>query len=122
MCPVSPQYQDIADRVACLLSSLNQADLGITDEEIDFAQSEEAKIPQELRRISCVVGEILEETELECDQVDQMVALFLAITPEKVKYAQDLENKAHLKKNQPRVTKRKSTRKKENGSKNYMDS
>ena len=40
------------------------------------------------------MGEVFEETQLDCDQVDQMMALFLAITPEKVKHAQELENKA----------------------------
>ena len=58
--------------------------MGITDEEIDIAQTEESNIPEEVRRISAAVGEVLEETDLDCDQVDQMIALFLAITPEKV--------------------------------------
>lgn len=53
-----------------------------------------------MRRISAAVGEVLEETELDCDQVDQMVALFLAITPEKVQHALDLENKFEAKKNE----------------------
>ena len=98
--------------MACLVSNLNQADLGITDEEIDHAQTEESKIPDEVRKISVIVGEIFEETQIDCDQVDQMVALFLAITPEKVKHAQELENKA-LKNKRSMLPDKKQTIKKE---------
>ena len=55
------------------------------------------------------MGEVFEETQLDCDQVDQMMALFLAITPEKVKHAQELENKALQKKKSVIKVERKQT-------------
>lgn len=97
MCPVSTEFKDIEDRVACIFCNKSQEDLGISDEQMESVMSENNEtIPVELRRISNLVGELLEDLELEFDSVDQMVALFLAIAPENVALCKDREHQSSL--------------------------
>lgn len=50
---------------------------------MEAAQNEESH--PELFAISRIVGELFEELEMSVDSIDQMMALFLALTEEKIK-------------------------------------
>ena len=82
ICPVNSNYIDMCDRVSALFLNEGFDNFDINDEEIEAAQCEDTN--PELYNISRIVGELLEDLELPPDSVDQMMALFLALTPEKI--------------------------------------
>ena len=70
------------DKVACLLTNKTQEDYGITDEQLEQSL-EGGAIGKEMHAIAEMVGELLEDLELDCDTVDQAKQLFLLIDPYK---------------------------------------
>ena len=62
----STEYKDLNDRVACLLSNMDQEDFGLTEDDLNLSdQADEVN-----KKIAETLGELLEELQIDCDSVD----------------------------------------------------
>ena len=83
ICPVNSNHIDMCNRVSALFLNQEIDEFDINDDELEAAQSLKDTNP-ELYGISSIVGELFEDLEMSVDSVDQMMALFLALSPEKI--------------------------------------
>ena len=72
----------MCNRVSALFLNQDIDEFDINDDELEAAQCKDTN--PELHSISRIVGELFEDLEMSVDSVDQMMALFLALSPEKI--------------------------------------
>jgi hypothetical protein len=75
-------YSVMADKVACLIQNATIESFGLTDADLEQDMSE--KVSPEQLRIAELIGELLEELDLDCETVDQMKQLYLVLDLSKV--------------------------------------
>ena len=82
ICPVNQCYSDMCNRVSALFLNQEIEEFDINDDELEAAQCKDSN--PEIYSISRIVGELFEDLEMSVDSVDQMMALYLALTPDKI--------------------------------------
>ena len=88
----SEQHIDMKLRVACLLSNKNKHYFGVTDQMLEMADNDELEVSQELKKISDLLYDQLEESmDIDVDIIDQLRCLFLALDSNKIKEIQSKE-------------------------------
>ena len=75
------------DRVASILSNKTHEDFGLSEEDMDRVN----EVNPVFKKIAEPLGELLENLEIDCDQVDQLCQLFIVLTPDNIAQAEKNE-------------------------------